>query len=86
MADSSVYCACGAQWHGATITHAGPVIAAHRARWGTRINGRPSACGRLLHGGFRRRFRCYCAQCTQGRSDLYAARAARRAAKKDAHV
>jgi hypothetical protein len=53
----SVYCACGAQWHGKHTMSL--VIADHQARSG---DGR---CHMLAHSLYKERFRCQCPACAR---------------------
>lgn len=54
---TSVFCACGAQWHGQYTSSI--VIASHKQRWPTQARG----CGRISHDDFKQRFRCQCPTC-----------------------
>jgi hypothetical protein len=57
---SAVYCACGAQWHGRTVTRAKDIIAMHRHRGGP--------CWMMSHGAFKHTYRCHCDACRTKRS------------------
>jgi len=56
---TSVFCACGAQWHGLWVARAAAHIAAHRAR---AQDGR-GGCWMLTHAEYRQRFLCKCESC-----------------------
>jgi hypothetical protein len=59
----SVFCACGAQWHGAIVARAKDTIAAHRAR----ANAHHPVCWLVPHRVFKRRFICLCPDCKRAR-------------------
>jgi hypothetical protein len=48
----SVYCACGAEWHGQWVTKAEAVIVAHKERWSDNRAG----CGPITEAEWGRRF------------------------------
>jgi hypothetical protein len=60
----SVFCACGAQWHGQWVKKAVATIVAHKERWGSGQVG----CGYITHGRFRARFTCRCEACAVERA------------------
>jgi hypothetical protein len=61
---TSIYCACGAQWHGKYVVSGAPAIAAHQARW----KAHDLRCWSVPHDWYRRRFKCLCAACVAERS------------------
>lgn len=65
---TSVYCACGAQWHGAWVAKAEPTIKEHLARL---AKLRSTTCWSVPHDWFRRRHTCICAVCKSERTDAF---------------
>ena len=58
--NGSIFCACGAQWHGAaSVLKAAPIIERHRGQAGPAY----SRCRLITHGSFVRHFRCGCDAC-----------------------
>ena len=73
----SVFCACGAQWHGKYVVRAQSVIAIHAGRG--RVHH--EQCEPVSHDWFRQRFRCQCAACGVDRAEERAERARQRLLK-----
>jgi ribosomal protein S27AE len=57
----SIYCACGAQWHGRYTRSA--VISDHKERWATGKCG----CRYVIHATFAKHFKCKCDECVVSR-------------------
>jgi hypothetical protein len=60
----SVYCACGAQWHGRYLVSAAATIEAHAKRCGAPLS----------HDDYRARFRCACVACSEERRRAFHAK------------
>lgn len=78
MRAKSVYCGCGAQWHGKYTESA--VIAGHQERWATCALG----CTPLTHKEFATKFSCKCDACDVARAEARAERARERAGTRKA--
>lgn len=63
MTRTSVFCACGAQWHNHVIERAADIVRAHVARWPTKQAG----CGPISHEAYQREYRCLCDACAAER-------------------
>jgi hypothetical protein len=63
---ASVYCACGAQWHGEWVVRAADTIAVHRQLWQANMAGGTN-CRPQSHEEFTRHYQCYCPECEAAR-------------------
>lgn len=60
----SVYCACGAQWHGKYTKS--PVIEAHKLR-ARQLDLKVNLCQMIAHATYVKHFRCACSECKASR-------------------
>jgi hypothetical protein len=80
----SVYCACGAQWHGEWVLKAADTIAVHEARGqAAQTTGAISGCRPVTHDEYQRLYPvCYCAACEAARREAWTAKRQAAAARR----